>query len=411
MKNHHFTLVLHKLTGLRSKARNDEKVSIKRFSYCVIAALIFILTGCTTISGIGKDNTPEPSALVNFKPQKQIITIWRNQVGSGASRAHLHFNTVLCQGLIYTINNSGQVTATLASNGKTIWSTGTQYAASAGPAICGHYLIFATHRGEVVALDRRNGRCLWHVCVGTQILASPVIAGQVVLVKTVEGLLSGLDLATGQTRWQFTHAHQSIMLQGDSAPCVLRGVVYVGFSDGQFFALRLNSGRLLWQQLAAMPRGISELEAIVGVISDPVILGNSVYVLTYQGQLTALSAQTGEILWQRDLSSYEKFVVCGSLIVVTDDQGAIWAINRFNGHVLWKQCGLLYRCPTAPVATPQGIWVGDAEGYLHLLSTHNGCFLARCLINGSGFFVPPVCDGSGVIVRSEGGELLKVAAG
>lgn len=369
-----------------------------------------LLSGCTVLSGIGKDNTPPPSALAQFSPQQKMNPIWRTQVGPGADKGHLHFDTCLYQGVIYTVDSAGRVTATHAQQGKTIWTVNTKFRPSAGPRVCGNVLIFSTHQGFVVALHRQDGHCLWQTSVGCSLLVPPVIADRFVLAKSVDGTLTALDLATGQPHWHFKHAAPSIMLHGDSAPLVSRGMVFVGFSDGQFFALRLSTGTLLWQQMVAMPLGISDLDTMIGIIADPVAVNGWVYVLTYQGKLAALSAQTGQTLWQHDLSSYENLAWHGRLIAVTDDQGKIWGINRFTGKVLWCQNALLHRTPTAPLITNQGVWVGDSEGYLHLLSSENGCFLARCLINGRGLFVQPICDGTGVVVRSQDGELVALSS-
>lgn len=382
--------------------------TLKSSTLLIFSTFVLLSPGCTTLSGVGKDNTPPPSALVPFSPEKSINTFWRTQVGSGACKSHLHFETAVYQGVVYTIDGSGQVVATDAKSGKTLWSTSTKTSPSSGPCVQGDELIFHTHRGEVVALSCQDGRCLWQSVVSCQLLAPPVIAGPYVLAKAVDGTLTALDRMTGRPCWNFKHPTPLVILQGDSKPLVANGMVFVGFNDGQFFALSLKTGRLLWQQWAAMPRGVDEVDEMVGIIADPLLVGHIIYVASYQNNMVALSAQTGEILWRCDLSSYENFSIRGNLIVATDECGAIWGLNRFTGKVLWQQKALLYRTPTAPLVTSKGIWVGDAQGYLHLLSPIDGHFMARCCMNNGGFFVQPACDASGVLFRSESGELIKV---
>ena len=62
------------------------------------------------------------------------------------------------------------------------------------------------------------------------------------------------------------------------------------------------------------------------------LYGSVIYVAAYQGQLVALSSRTGQVLWQRDLSTYNNFALQGNLIVVADEQGVVWAINRLMGN-------------------------------------------------------------------------------
>lgn len=381
------------------------KMMISRIA---VVVLFLTTTACATLSGIGKDNAPPPSPLIKFSPQKNIATLWRAKVGSGANRAHVRFETVVQNGMVYTVDSSGNATAVNAANGRVIWSTNIKGCPSSGPGVQSGCLVFGMYNGEVIALNSRNGRLIWRRVMSTQLLAPPYIADRWVLVKTVDGKLTALDRATGQPCWDFTHKTPLMILQSDSAPVVSRGVVFVGFGDGQFFALGLQTGRLLWQQIVALPHGSGEMDSMVGIIADPVLSDSVVFVAAYQGKLAALSKQTGQVIWQCSVSTYHNFAIRGNLIVVTDDQGVIWAINRLNGQVLWQQKALLYRELTAPLIVSNEIWVGDAEGYLHVLSCRDGHFIARCLINSSGLFVQPVPDGRGVLVRSCGGELVKL---
>ena len=374
--------------------------------------LLLTLSGCSTVcstfSGVGDDNCPPPTPLVNFSPEKNIHTGWRTQVGAGADRSHTRLETAVRDGVIYTVDTSGHVTALNAANGKIIWLFNAQGCPSSGPSVQSGYVVFGMQNGEVVALNSCHGSLLWRAKVSSQLLAPPRIAGQFVLVKTVDGTLTALNIVTGRPCWNFTHKSPLIMLQSDSAPVVSGGVVFVGFGDGQLFALQLQTGKCLWEQIVAAPRGLAELDSMVNIIADPIVCGSIVYVAAYQGQLVALSSQTGQVLWQRSLSTYNNFALQGNLIVVADEQGMIWAINRFNGNLRWQQKALLNRGLTAPLIACQSIWVGDLEGYLHVLSARDGHFVARHFVDGSGLFVPPVFDNQGVLVRSAGGELVKV---
>jgi len=386
--------------------KNNSSIGI--IAITLIASFLFTSVGCSMISGAGDDNCPPPMPLSHFSPEKNLHTRWTAQVGSGANRSHTGFETAVRDNAAYTVDSSGRVTAINVTNGKMIWSANLKGCPSSGPAVQSGYLVFGTHNGEVVALNSGNGNLIWHVRMSTELLAPPRIAGQWVLIKTVDAKVTALRLQTGQTCWCFSHKAPLIMLQKDSAPVISGDKVFVGFGSGEFCALALRTGQLLWEQKIAVPRGLNELDSMVNIIADPIVCGSMVYVAAYQGKLVALSTQTGQILWERVLSTYNNFSVQGNLIVVADEQGVIWGINRFNGCVLWQQKCLLNRQLTAPLITSGEIWVGDFEGNLHVLSTKDGHFVARCLIDGSGLFVQPVFYGNGVLLRSAGGSLVKV---
>lgn len=382
--------------------------SNRLFCIGILVNFLLIFTGCSVLSGVGDDNCPPPTPLSSFSAERNLHTRWTAQVGSGANRSHTRFEIAVQDGAAYTIDGGGHVTAVNTANGKVIWSTNLGGCPSSGPSVQSGYLVFGTHNGEVIALNSGNGNLMWHTKMSTELLAPPRIAGQLVLTKTVDAKLTALHLRTGQTCWSFSHKPSLIMLQNDSAPVVSGNKVFVGFGSGEICALTLGTGQLLWEEKIAVPRGLNELDSMVNIIADPIVSGSVVYVAAYQGRLTALSTETGQVLWQRDLSTYNNFALQGNLIVVADDQGVVSAMNRFNGCLLWQQKCLLNRELTAPLITGREIWVGDFEGNLHVLSIKDGHFIARCLIDGSGLFVQPVFYNSGVLVRSAGGGLAKV---
>jgi outer membrane protein assembly factor BamB len=384
--------------------RNKSK---KRYIACLISTFLILLAGCSTLSGVGKDNTAPPAPLVDFKQECRLNTVWQSHVGSGAGRAHPRFETAVSQGVAYTVEAAGNVTATNTNNGRTLWSVNTNTSPSSGPAVYAGYLVFGTS-SEVAVLSSRNGRTLWRAPVSTELLAPPVIAGRTVLTKAVDGEVSAFDLMTGQLRWTFKHKTPLVILQSDSSPVVFRNRVYIGFGDGQLVALQLQTGQLLWQKMIAVPRGIGDPDSLVGIVADPMISGSLIYLAAYQGKLAAVSLETGRLVWERSLSTYDNFDMQGALIVVADDQGFVWGINRFNGKVLWQQTAFRNRQLTAPLIRGQEVLIGDAVGCLHVLATQNGRLIARHLIDGSGVFVQPVAATGGVLARAESGLLVKV---
>ena len=378
---------------------------------CVVflmGTFLVLLAGCSTLSGVGKDNTPPPAPLLDFARECNLSTQWQANVGSGAGRLHPRFETAVFQGIAYTVDASGTVTAVNVTSGKTVWSVNTHTSPSSGPAVQSGYLVFGTSKGEIVALHTQDGHCLWRATVSTELLAPPVIAGRMVLTKAVDGQVQAFDLVTGQPRWNFSHKTPLVILQSDSAPISFGNRVYVGFGDGQLMTLHLQTGQLLWQQMIAIPRGIGDPDSIVGIVADPMIRGSMLYVAAYQGNLVAISPQTGQILWQRALSTYNNFDTQGNLIVAVDDQGLVWGINRLNGNILWQQTAFRNRQLTAPLIRGQEIFIGDGGGCLHVLSTRNGRLMGRHSIDQSGVFVQPTLASGAVLVRSEGGLLVKI---
>lgn len=384
--------------------------------YFFIGCMAF-LAGCSMLSGEGKDNTPPPAPLTPFCQACKTQMVWQSHVGPGADRAHPRLETTVFQGIAYTVNTGGGVNAINAFNGRTLWSVDTGTHPSSGPFVQSGYLVFGTSKGEVVALNSQCGRLLWRAPVSTELLAPPVIAGRLVLTKAVDGQVKAFDLMTGKLRWTFTHKTPLVILHSDSSPVVVNNQVYIGFSDGQLVALQLQTGQLLWERMIGMPRGVTDPDLLVGITADPRSSGALLYVAAYQNKVMVFSRQTGRLVWEQPISTFNNFDLCGSLMVITDDHGIVWGLNRFNGKILWRQTVFQNRILTAPVIKvcrhfavemPGQVWIGDAEGYLHILSSQNGCLIGRHFVDSSGVFVPPVVGGAGVLARSESGLFMAV---
>jgi len=73
-----------------------------------------------------------------------------------------------------------------------------------------------------------------------------------------------------------------------SSPAVVNGVVYIGSDDGNVYALNAGTGTLLWKYATGN-----------GVESSPTVANGVVYVgsAPYNGSVYALNANTGAKLW------------------------------------------------------------------------------------------------------------------
>jgi outer membrane protein assembly factor BamB len=155
----------------------------------------------------------------------------------------------------------------------------------------------------------------------------------------------------------------------------------------------------------AAAKGTSELERMVDIDSEPVIMDGVIYVASFQGQLAAIQMATGRLLWSRDISSYAGFSVDNSSVYVTDDESNITAFDRYSGTILWKQEKLNGRAATAPAVIGDYIVAGDMEGYLHWMSRQDGHFVARNQVSDKRIIAAPVVAGRIVYVFDTDGEL------
>ena len=119
-----------------------------------------------------------------------------------------------------------------------------------------------------------------------------------------------------------------LTLRGTSSPAVLRGGVIAGFANGKVAALTLANGFQIWETSISIPQGRSELERLVDVDANPVIVGDTVYVVSFQGKIAIIDLRSGNLGWSRDMSSYTGLGVDYSQVYVTDEDSNVWALSR-----------------------------------------------------------------------------------
>lgn len=181
---------------------------------------------------------------------------------------------------------------------------------------------------SVYALDESDGDISedWKqsALAKDRIVAAPVQAEGLVFVGTADNFILALEADSGELAWQFEAEH-SIW----STPSYRDGVLYVGSLDKNIYALDAQTGDLLWEQIVA------------GSVSGQVAVGDSlIYVGSFDKQLHALDKETGEIRWEVPEGGTEDWVWAAPLLVenivyFTDKSGNVFAVDAETGRILW----------------------------------------------------------------------------
>ena len=129
---------------------------------------------------------------------------------------------------------------------------------------------------------------------------------------------------------------------------------------------------------------------------------------TYQGDMAAVSEDTGVILWRRKLSSYTGLGADWRQLYITDADDHVWAIDPGNGSALWKNKKMHARMLSAPAVLGEYILVGDFEGYLHWLAVEDGRLLGRTRVGKAPITTTPLVVDGVVYIYGDGGEMAAI---
>jgi len=366
-----------------------------------------------------KEEELEPVKLTRFDATVELDKVWSASIGRGLGRKYLRIRPAIGADRVFAADGYGVVEARDRFTGKRVWEVeigdvGRSFnffdrrdpsfvTGSVGFAH-GNVLI-GTTAGEVVALSAVDGHEVWRVPVGGEVLAPPVGGADLVFVQTEIGRLVALERDTGVVRWSFENPVPVLTLRGTSAPVFGNGIVYAGFANGMVSAIRAETGEPVWEHRVMLPEGRSELERMVDIDSTPVLAGNLLFVVSYQGRLKALRTSDGTPAWEKEISSFLDLAAGSRQVYVVDNDDSVLAFDQQSAEQSWSQEGLLRRQLSAPAVIGDYVLVADSDGYLHVLSQADGSFVGRRKIDGDGVRSPIVVADDFIYVMGNSGSL------
>jgi outer membrane protein assembly factor BamB len=376
--------------------------------YLLVASLLLICTGCGWINNYlaGSENVAPPAELQPIAAPLPVQKLWDVGVGKGSEGAFVKLVPVMQAGRLYAASHDGLVLAVDADDGKPIWEVDTDLTITAGVGFVDDLVLVGTDEGQVVALQAADGEEAWRARASSEILAVPQGAEGVVVVRTIDGRFIGLDTNSGEQLWIYTYTVPALTLRGMAAPVLAQGVAITGLDTGKLLVLSLRDGTPVWEKRIAPPQGRTELERLVDIDADPRVVDSVLYIVTYQGNVTAIDLRNGNTLWSRDFSSYSGLDVDTRQVYITDDNDTVWALDRRSGGTLWKQTALNRRSLSTPVVINGNyVVVGDFEGYLHWLDATDGRLVGRVRADKEGIVAAPVFQNNILYVLSNSGTL------
>jgi len=186
----------------------------------------------------------------------------------------------------------------------------------------------------------------WKFETHGRVVSSPAVANGMVYVGSTDANLYAVDLESGALKWKF--ATDSAVT---SSPAVSGGTVYFGSYDGRFYAVDAATGKLQWKfqtegekrysakHLHGMqPQGETMPDPWDFFLSSPAIWGGDVFFGSGDGNVYALNASSGELKWKfhtGDVVHSSPAIADGTLFIGSWD-GYMYALNASSGTEKWR---------------------------------------------------------------------------
>src|SRR5690606_21299941 len=244
-----------------------------------LALAVLLAAGCSS-----SEDTQPPAELVEFRSTADIVRVWSASVPGAEPRLRLGLGVAAEGEAIIAAGHDGDVIAFNRADGRRLWRTSTKLKLSGGPGTGQGIAVVGSNGGDIVALDAATGEIRWRTRINSEVLSAPHIANDTVLLRLVDGRLVALRAADGTQMWSVEEEVPRLSLRGTARPLIVGNLAVSGFDNGRVLAAQLSDGATVWEINVAPPTGRSELERLVDIDTAIHALGDSIYVVTYQGR-------------------------------------------------------------------------------------------------------------------------------
>jgi outer membrane protein assembly factor BamB len=361
-------------------------------------------------------------AMHHLEVAENIERVWSADIGSGVSSSEPRLpSPVVGDGRIYTMDSDHEVTAFDTKNGDRLWRTDLADDEEDDDEIVGGLayeqgrIFAATGFAKLIALDAATGKELWRQKMGTPMHSAPTVRGGRVFVITVDSTIHALSAYDGSTLWTHSAITESASLLGDASPAVDAGVVVAPFSSGELVALKAENGRVLWTDSLASRRRTDELASISQIRALPVIDRGRVFAISYGGILAAIDLRTGRRNWDKEVGGLQTPWVAGRYVFLLTDEAELVCLSWGNGSVVWvteldshvdkedlDSPPILW---TGPVLVGDRLIVAGSNGEAMAVSPYDGRVLGE-LEMPDAVTVPPVVANGTLYILSDDAELV-----
>lgn len=266
----------------------------------------------------------------------------------------------------------------------------------------------ATNDGVVHALSPK-GELLWKRRIGGPMSEVPVLTDDAVYIVNGNDLVNALSRKDGEILWGYQGEQiEEFTIAGHAGLKLIDGKLLTGLTNGTVIALNPSDGRLLWDTDTSVDAEViyGDSPQFFDVDTEPVVIGDTIYVASYTTGLYALDLLNGTVRWREPtLRTVVGMAQAGSSLVLSSSRQGVILFDLLSRKVTWEHPPMR-GAPSQPVVTSKGtVLVGETLGSLLALTLNDGREVCR-VESGYGFAAPPNVAGDVGVALTNSGRLM-----
>lgn len=284
------------------------------------------------------------------------------------------------------------------------WKLKINYGVEAPGVLARGILYVGGLSGSMYAIKISDGTIVWEFPTSAEIVAEPILHRDQIFFMNGANQVFALNAEDGKQIWAYNRqdASTGMSVRGGSKPSISGSTVYFGFSDGSLVALALSTGTPQWEVQLNRNSRFKDID------SSAVVMGDFIYVNSYDDHLYCLNKQTGQIAWKTKVGGTSSPLIVGDRLVFSASNGSVVGIDRSTGAVIWNYKDI--QGIATDVLSFKGLVIfGESQGSLKALDLLSGEKKAS-FEPGRGIFNKPTLieDDASIVFMSNEGNLYQV---
>jgi len=381
----------------------------------------------------------------------EFTVAWRRGVGAGSSRTRQIMAPVVADnGRVFVLDGESTVSALDSGTGAQAWKVdikpaeregasrsvfslgfgmggGTTGGGFGGGVAVGAGKVFVSSGYRTItALDQATGAVVWTTPVDVPIHGAPTVSGSRVFVVDVENQIQAFDVNSGAQVWSYRGIPEPARIMRASSPAVTGDTVIAPFSSGEVVALRASTGQSVWQQVLSRTSRTSALSEIRDIAGRPVISRGTVYAVSHSGVLSAMDIRSGQPKWAPlPIAGVNAPLPVGDVIYVVSKDGELTVINRDTGQIYWSRdlnegrvrqeggyFGYFDRTVrpewSGPLLASNRLVLTNSDGELVAFDPKTGAQTASLKLGGGAVYLAPAAYNGALYVLTDNGDLVSI---
>lgn len=322
---------------------------------------------------------------------------WRGEVGwTFQAGAGLTSGVAVAGGLVLVGDGDGTLYAVQKASGQQAWAYRGTNTVVGTPSVLEDKVIFAQADGTLTCLRLSNGSVVWQSIppdsgAATLTDGTAVGGGRVFLVRGDDRLYA-LSAEDGKPLWSYK-SNQELR----SAPAFGEGLLLLGEQGGVFSVIDPESGRRLTGGGAG------------GAINTPAVSEGSVFFSSWDGSVQRVRIKGNIPQWKANVGDPVTTAPTmgeGKVFVGTG-RGNIAALDAKSGNILWQFNTQGGEVMARPVVGEGLVFAGGGQGVLSILNAGTGKLLST-FTTGAGIAGTPAFEGGVLYLGSGNGSLYAI---